>query len=289
MRDVIYLNHAGTSWPKPNRVVQAVHDAMACCPSQWPDRFDAAHHAICEAFGVRNSEQLLLTPGCTSALHTAIANVSLPVGGRVLTSCWEHHALNAPLRNLADGGFAVDQIPPTDDACFDLDRFEQSLKTGNVSLVAFTAACNVTGDLLPVQEIVELSRRFGAMTLIDAAQTAGWIKLDLEKLGADFVAFGGHKALQAPWGIGALFIADSAKMQCVSATCELPNRKNSDGKPNDAQPASPRPGYCDVGSVDQFALAGANRTANHSSQTRIRRDQRHRRSQYASTGHCHIR
>ena len=88
------------------------------------------------------------------------------------------------------------------------------------------------------------------MVLVVAAQIVGWQKLDLPRLGADMVAFGGHKGLQAPWGIGGLYLSDRAQMECTSASCELPIAGKSDGK------GTPRPGYCDVGSVDQFALAG---------------------------------
>lgn len=73
----------------------------------------------------------------------------------------------------------------------------------------------------------------------------GWLDLDFSALGADVIAFGGHKGLQGPWGIGGLYVADGARMHCSSATCELP--------PSDR---NLRPGYCDVGSVDQVALAG---------------------------------
>ncbi len=257
MQDVVYLNHAGTSWPKPSHVVHAVREVMDCEPSTWPDRFDEAHQLICREFGVQRSEQLLLTPGCTSSLSTAITSLDLTEQSRALTSCWEHHALDAPLQQLAERKIVVKRIPPSCDTCFDLNRLEDSLKSGGVSLVAVTAACNVTGDLLPVEEIIELARRFGAMTLIDAAQVAGWYKVDLEDLGADIVAFGGHKALQAPWGIGALYMADSARMKCTSATCELPIIAPQSNRPETTDvPVSPRPGYCDVGSVDQFSLAG---------------------------------
>lgn len=257
MQSVVYLNHAGTSWPKPSHVVGAVRDAMACDPSMWPDRFDEAHRLICREFGVQRPEQLLLTPGCTSALSTAISSLGLSERGRVLTSCWEHHALDAPLQRLTEHGISVERIPPNDNCCFDLNRFEQSLKAGDVSLVAVTAACNVTGDMLPVKEIIELSKRFGAMTLIDAAQIAGWYKLDWEDLGADIVVFGGHKALQAPWGIGALYMADSARMICTSTSCEIPTASSgSDSCRLAGTHVAPRPSYCDVGSVDQFSLAG---------------------------------
>lgn len=256
MPDPIYLNHAGTSWPKPPAVVNAVRQAIETPPSEWPQLFETAHAAICRFFGVANQEQLLLTPGCTSSLTAAIANLELPANSRVLTSCWEHHALYAPLLKLQDRGIVVDAIAASAADPFDLNKFAEELKAGDVGLVAVTAACNVTGDLLPIETILEMARRYDAMVLIDAAQLAGWVDLDLDHLNADMVAFGGHKALQAPWGIGGLYVVDTARLKCIASTCELPTPGERELMASKANTYSQRPDYCDVGSVDQFSLAG---------------------------------
>ena len=108
----LYLNHAGTSWPKPQVVSDAVRDAMSIAPAEWPQRFDEAHQAIAEFFGVSRREQILITPGCTSALAVGIGDALIPSGKRVLTSRWEHHALHRPLLKLASTGVRVEHIPP---------------------------------------------------------------------------------------------------------------------------------------------------------------------------------
>ena len=253
----LYLNHAGTSWPKPSVVSEAVGDAMTAPPAQWPQRFDEAHQAIAEFFGVSRREQILLTPGCTSALAVGIGDSLIESGQRVLTSRWEHHALHRPLLKLASTGVRVEYIPLARSrrthghvSPIDLDWLEQTLAKRDVGLVAITAACNVTGELLPYEDVIQIAQRYGSMVLLDAAQIVGWQQLDLPRLGADMVAFGGHKGLQAPWGIGGLYLSDRAQMVCTSASCEVPVAGKGDGK------GSARPGYCDVGSVDQFALAG---------------------------------
>lgn len=256
MRNFVYLNHAGTSWPKPTVVVEAVQRAMAASPVEWPTLFAEAHKAVCQFFGVANQDQLLLTPGCTSALATAITYADIPDNSRVLTSNWEHHALYAPLLKLRDRQIAVDNIPHDEVCPLDLHRLERELKKGDVRLVAVTAACNVTGELLPINETIELANRYDSMVLIDAAQVAGWVELHLDNLNADFVAFGGHKAMQAPWGIGGLYVADSARMKCVASTCEIPKQINVGSADSNPNGVSLRPEYCDVGSVDQFSLAG---------------------------------
>lgn len=230
---------------------------MSASPIEWPQRFDDAHRSLAEFFGVTRCEQILLTPGCTSALAVGIGDALIASGKRVLTSGWEHHALHRPLLKLASTGVRLEYIPPGRIepahgrvSPIDLEWLEQALSRQDVGLVAITAACNVTGELLPYEEVIRLSHQYGAMVLVDAAQIVGWLKLDLSILDADMVAFGGHKGLQAPWGIGGLYMSDRVQMECASATCELPAGGISDGN------QSPRPGYCDVGSVDQFALAG---------------------------------
>ena len=252
----LYLNHAATSWPKPGVVLDAVQEAMTTAPAHWPYRFDEVHQAIAEYFGVSNCEQILLTPGCTSALAVGIGDALIASGGRVLTSQWEHHALHRPVLKLAAAGVRVEYIPPEGSkqpyrhvSPIDLNWLEQALAMRDVGLVAITAACNVTGELMPYDEVIRLAHRYGSMVLVDAAQIVGWQKLDLPRLDADMVAFGGHKGLQAPWGIGGLYLSDRADgVHFSSMRIALSRREQWH--------CDPRPGYCDVGSVDQYALAG---------------------------------
>ncbi|MGR8947888.1 MAG: aminotransferase class V-fold PLP-dependent enzyme [Gammaproteobacteria bacterium] len=244
-KQAIYLNHAGTSWPKPPEVLDAVCDAMSGSPNNWGEHFEQAHRTIAEFFGIRDPAQLLLTPGCTSSLAVGIGDIDLGGRNRVLTSVWEHHAMHRPLLKLAKSGIAVEYIPSSGDSAFDLNAVEGQLRKGDVGLIAITASSNVTGDLLPFEELIKLAHRHDTQVILDAAQVVGWLDLDFVSLGADLIAFGGHKGLQGPWGIGGLYIADGARMNCSSASCELPLTDRT-----------LRPGYCDLGSVDQVALAG---------------------------------
>ena len=266
----LYFNHAGTSWPKPDVVSVAVQEAMSAPPMRWAQQFEQAHQAIASYFGVRDAEQILLTPGCTAALAVGIGDVFVASGKRLLTSRWEHHALHRPLLKLASAGVSLEYIPhsPGDatgesesamavGAAIDLDWLQASLSNQDVGLVAITAACNVSGELLPYEAVIRMAHDNGAMVLIDAAQVVGWLDLDLPGLGADMVAFGGHKGLQSPWGIGGLYLSERAQMECVSAACVLPSADRSE------MPPPPRPGYCDVGSVDQIALAGLYAAVKH--------------------------
>ena len=194
---VIYLNQAGTSWPKPAPVQTAVAEALAAPPETWAQRFASDHTEVCRAFGVADESRLLLTPGATSAISVALTDHPWCSGDRVVISGLEHHALHRPALQLAARGVEVIVAPRTPDEPIDLEALEALLRRGGVRLVAMNAASNVTGEILPIDDIVTLAREHGALSLIDAAQIAGWIPLDIDRLGADLLAFAGHKGPQA--------------------------------------------------------------------------------------------
>ncbi len=217
--------------------------------ASWPESFELQHARVAHAFGAE-PRRLLLTPGCTSALATAIADFDWQEGDRVLISALEHHALHRPVTLLERRGVEVTTIGRTQGSPLDLEALEAELSRSAVRLVAITAACNVTGELLPVREAADMAHEHDALLLVDAAQVAGWIPIDVAAMNVDLLAFAGHKALRAPWGIGGLYVAPHVTLASPAATCALP----VDG----AEPTvcAPMPGYCDVGSVDRLALAG---------------------------------
>ena len=243
MFSAVYANHAGTSWPKPEPVREAVRRALEADPLAWADDFERDHARVARAFHVDDPSRLLLTPGCTSALAVAIADLPWQPGDRVVCGSFEHHALMRPLLKLAERGVELVRVPPAGEAPLDLDALEHALRLPT-RLVATTAAGNVTGALAPLAEFVRLAHGAGALALVDAAQVAGWLDLDVRALDVDLLAFAGHKGPQAPWGVGGLYVHPRVEMQTPHAVCDL------------TAPCAPMPGYCDTGSVDRAALAG---------------------------------
>lgn len=225
-------------------------------PENWPAAFQAAHQRVAEFLGIRDETRLLWTPGCTSALSLAIDDHDWQPGDRVLTSGFEHHALHRPLLKLVEQGVQLEIIPPDIEKPIDLEKLQTSLASNPVKMVALTAASNVTGDLLPIDTITSLAHDAGALVLVDGAQVVGWQTLNLSQSSVDLFAFGGHKGLHAPWGIGGLYVAPHVDMHCQSATCEVPPSSNTPSGVSDQQPSRRMPGYCDAGSVDQIALSG---------------------------------
>ena len=243
----VYLNQAGTSWPKPAAVQDAAAAVLEADPNDWPAQFESARRSVADFLHIPDATRLLLTPGGTSALAVAVADHAWLPGDRVLTSGLEHHALHRPLWKLAEWGVELTVLPRTEHEPIVLEALEKQLAAGRVRLVAVTAASNVTGEFTPLDEVVRLAHAAGALVLVDAAQTVGWWDIDVPALGADLVAFAGHKALHAPWGIGGLYVAEGVAMNSPAASCEVPHGE----APNCAQ----MPAYCDTGSVDRVALA----------------------------------
>jgi selenocysteine lyase/cysteine desulfurase len=125
----------------------------------------------------------------------------------------------------------------------DLDAVARELRRGDVQLVAMSMASNVTGDLAPYEALLSLAHDHGALCLLDGAQVAGWIPLDLAALDVDLFAFAGHKGPQAPWGIGGLYVRPGVLLDTPGASC-------------DGAVCRTGPGYCDTGSVNLPALVG---------------------------------
>lgn len=250
---MIYANQAGTTWPKPPAVVEAVRHALTCAPTDNAALYHAAHERVARFFALPSPERLLFAPSCTAALAVLLGDFAWQDGDRVLTSSLEHHALLRPIQKLAnERAVAHAAAPYRPGVPFDLEWLEAEMRRGGVRLVAVTGASNVTGELLPLAELVRLAHTHGALVLLDAAQTAGLLPLDVAALGVDLLAFAGHKALHGPLGIGGLWAAEHVPFVCPAASCAVGAHGGGDA----GSRWSPYPDFCDVGSVNLPAAAG---------------------------------
>lgn len=234
---MLYLNHAGTSWPKPPEVQAAVQRAFELDPVAASEVAEADAAEIRRRL-VGTRGRLQLTPGCTSALALLIGDLPWRAGDRCLVASLSHVALERPAASLRARGVEVVELPPRfepDFAPVDLDRLEEGLE-GGARAVLVPSADNVSGALFPLAEIASRARAAGALLLVDAAQTAGWLPLPTEH--ADGLAFGGHKGLQGPWGVGGLWVREGLALQGARLG------------------ASASSGWCDAGSLDRSAVAG---------------------------------
>ena len=212
---MIYLDSGATSYHKPQRVFQAVMDAMRRCSSPGRGGYAPAvaaervlYHCREEAAGLFSClpEQVVLTTSCTHGLNIAIKSLVKP-GGNVVISGFEHNAVTRPLHALGAKITVAGRtlFSPEDTVA----SFEKALRN-QVDAVIVTHVSNVFGYVLPIRELAELCRMRGIPFVVDGAQSAGVLPLSLRELGASFIAMPGHKGLLGPQGTGLLICGDGA-------------------------------------------------------------------------------
>jgi len=215
---MIYLDHAATSWPKPASVMVAMSNFLERAggnPGRSGHRLSISagrlvydtREAMAEFLGVHDPLRVIFTLNATHALNIALLGLLNP-GERVVTGGMEHNAVMRPLRELEKRGIRVEVIPAEKDGSLSPSAFAAALKE-KARLVVINHASNVVGTIAPVKEIAGLAHAAGSLVLVDAAQTAGVLPIDLSDMGIDLLAFTGHKALQGPPGTGGLVLNDS--------------------------------------------------------------------------------
>ena len=215
---MIYLDHAATSWPKPPEVVRAINDFLECAggnPGRSGHRLSVdagrivydAREALAELFHAVDPLRVIFTANATHAINLGLCGLLRP-GDHVVTSAIEHNAVMRPLRSLESRGVRVSVVPFARDGSLDPGDVARAAQS-NTRMVAVTHASNVTGTILPIAEISEVAHRAGALLLVDAAQTAGALPIDMQSMGIDLLAFTGHKGLQGPPGTGGLVIGEA--------------------------------------------------------------------------------
>jgi len=219
---VIYLDNAATSWPKPPAVAASIVDFLehrAGNPGRSGHALAVAADAVVAAtrselaalFGAPDPARIVFTLNATDALNMALWGLLVP-GDRVVTTSMEHNAVVRPLHALAERGVIVTRVACAPDGTLDLDDLDRALRSGPVRLVAMCHASNVVGTILPARDAARLAHEHGSLFLLDAAQTAGVLPIDVREMGIDLLAVPGHKALLGPTGTGALYVAPGVRL-----------------------------------------------------------------------------
>ncbi|MHB0859573.1 MAG: aminotransferase class V-fold PLP-dependent enzyme [Anaerolineae bacterium] len=212
---MIYLDNAATSWPKPPQVLAAMTEYLQSAGGN-PGR---SAHALSIAAGRSLYEtrellailfhapdplRIVFTLNVTQAINLALRGLLRP-GDRVVTSSVEHNAVMRPLRALEREGVEVVVVPCGSDTLLDPADLAKAITPGT-RLVVLTHASNVTGAIQPIAEAARLAHDAGALVLVDAAQSAGVVPIDVQAMEIDLLGFTGHKGLQGPPGTGGLVI-----------------------------------------------------------------------------------
>src|SRR6184192_1802025 len=214
---LIYFDSAATS-QKPRPVIEAlrkfyehdnanVHRGLHTLSSRATEAYEKARQRVADYIGAASADEIIFTRGTTESINLVAQTWGgkfIREGDVILLTVMEHHSNLVPWQLLAERTCArLRFVPVLDDGTLDLDQLP-SLLTPEVKLFAFTHISNSLGTINPVAELCAKARAVGALTLVDAAQSAGHMPLDVQELGCDFLAFSGHK-MCGPTGIGVLY------------------------------------------------------------------------------------
>jgi cysteine desulfurase family protein len=218
-----YLDNAATSFPKPEAVYAAM-DRCARTSLANPGRaghkmaieaeriLDDGRHRLNQFFHGTEPERFIFTLNGTDALNIAFKGI-LNSGDHVITTDLEHNSVSRPLRAMELAGIiGLTRIAADGSGTVDPDAIRRAI-TPKTRLFAVTHGSNVLGTVQPVAEIGRLARERDLLCLVDAAQTAGVLPIDVQAMSIDLLAFPGHKSLFGPTGTGALYVGPRANLR----------------------------------------------------------------------------
>ncbi len=216
-KDIVYLDSTATS-QKPQQVIEAmnmyyqqsnanIHRGVHTLAEEATAMYEGAREKIAKFINAKSSREVIYTRNTTESINLVAyswARTNLKAGDLVVLTEMEHHSNLVPWHMLqAEKNIEIDFISVTDDGLLDLDSYK-TLLDRSPKLVSFTHMSNVLGTINPVREMIEMAHQVGAIVLIDGAQSAPHLKVDVQKLDADFYAFSAHK-MCGPTGIGILY------------------------------------------------------------------------------------
>lgn len=219
---MIYLDNAATTLVKPQRVIDAVAEAMGCMGNAargtHAGSLTAArtvYGARCKVaalFGCARADHTVFTCNATEALNIAIHGLLRP-GDHVISTDLAHNSVLRPLYRLeAERDVALSFVPADAAGNVDIDDFARLIRK-NTRAIVCTHASNVTGNLLDLAEIGRIAHAHGLLLIADASQTAGCLPIDMARLNADVLCFTGHKGMLGPQGTGGLCIAEGVEIR----------------------------------------------------------------------------
>jgi cysteine desulfurase family protein len=214
---MIYLDNAATSWPKPPAVARAMSDFIEHSGGN-PGRSGhglsvkagrivfETRELLAGLFNAPDPLHVIFTANATHALNLALQGL-LGDGDHVVCSGIEHNSVMRPLRALERRGVRLTVAPCSADGTLQMGELKKAVTPGT-RLVALAHASNVIGTIQPVEQAAAVAHAAGALLLVDAAQTAGVLPIDVAAQRVDLLAFTGHKGLLGPQGTGGLVIGE---------------------------------------------------------------------------------
>ena len=221
----IYLDNASTTFPKPQAVADAVYQyithtgtniSRGTCATNTEDLVFATRELLCRFFGGEDSKNVVFTKNITESLNIIIKGL-LHSGDHVLVSAMEHNAVMRPLQqigteltagNAPTDAITFSRIPCDAEGALCLDALPQLVRP-NTKAIIMTHASNVCGTLQPLAAIGSFCHKHNLKFIVDSAQSAGVVPINMQEMHIDALAFTGHKGLLAPQGIGGFVLCES--------------------------------------------------------------------------------
>ena len=238
----IYLDQASTSFPKAPGVEQAMMDYLTmngvnvnrgCYSSAYSaeEVIYETRQLLAELFHFSKCKNVIFTPNVTTSLNFILKGFLKP-GDHILVSAMEHNAVMRPVVQLASSGISFDRIPCRTDGSMILEKVEELIRPETKAIVTLHAS-NVCGTRMPLDALGEICQRHQLYFVVDSAQTAGIVPINMDKMHIDALAFTGHKGLRGPQGTGGFLVSQELAEQMeplisggtgsVSHTEEIPD------------------------------------------------------------------
>lgn len=211
----IYLDNAATTWPKPEAVYAAVDNFnrnIGGNPGRGTTSFALGpasmvletRELLAQLFNISDPLRISFTLNITEALNVALKG-SLQPGDHLIISGMEHNAIVRPAFALAELGVEITVIPCSPEGLIDTQALVKGIKK-NTKMVGLLHASNVTGTIQPIDKVGKICREHGVLFLVDSAQSAGVLPIDVQRQSIDILTFTGHKGLLGPQGTGGIYV-----------------------------------------------------------------------------------
>ena len=273
---MIYLDNAATTFPKPEEVYKSIDDCMrnyGANPGRSGHKLALkagrgiyeTRELICKLFNIENPMRVTFTQNATDALNLGIKGI-LKQGDHVITTSMEHNSVIRPIISLEEKGVTNTIVQCDLNGNLDINKLDEAIKE-NTKLIVVSHSSNVTGNIVDIKTIGDLCKKKNITFLVDAAQTAGVIDINVGEENIDLLAFPGHKGLLGPQGTGGLYIREGidimhmkeggtgSKSELLTQPIIVPDRYES-GTPN-------TPGIIGLGAGVKYVLENIEKIREH--------------------------